>query len=111
MRANPVVNHAGRLRLTDDRTMVVDLRGLSLGSGDSNEGSARIASTSGKEAPTLNSPLKEGEPVKEYQYARLAAGDTIRLLKLLPRKDGPLVCKLVVARLSQPPAYEALSYT
>ncbi|KAK3631014.1 hypothetical protein LTR56_015985 [Elasticomyces elasticus] len=55
--------------------------------------------------------IAESEPVKPYKYADLERDGLIRLLKLLPREGGPLVCELLVVDLLHSPDFEALSYT
>lgn len=46
-----------------------------------------------------------------YKYTDLPRDDSIRLLELLPARDGPLKCTLFSVRLQEDPDFEALSYT
>lgn len=52
-----------------------------------------------------------GYPEKPYQYERLPALTSIRILELLPGADeDPVSCLLHLTDLSNPVQYEAISY-
>ena len=57
-------------------------------------------------------PPVPSSSTQTYRYSPLKHHHDIRLLYLLPGKDrAPLSCSLRIVSLSEPPVYEALSYT
>lgn len=59
--------------------------------------------------PTPSTPTS---PTRTYRYSPLKHDHDIRLLYLLPGSDeAPLSCSLRIVSLSEPPEYEAVSYT
>ena len=57
-------------------------------------------------------PPVPSSSTQTYRYLPLKHDHDIRLLYLLPGKDrAPLSCSLRIVSLSEPPVYEALSYT
>ena len=57
-------------------------------------------------------PTPAPSSTRTYQYSHLKHDRDIRLLYLLPGSDeAPLSCSIGIVSLSEPPVYEAISYT